>query len=198
MDNAAMIIRPAQHGDFTAIAAITNHYIETTAIHFSESPVSADELRDAWLETRDRHPFLVAEIAADATSRIADGAPAEPPPRRLIGYAKAGPWRTRSAYRFTAESGIYVSHDAHRRGVGTTLYAALIDACRRAGFHTLVGGVTMPNDASVRLHERLGFIKVGVFSEVGFKFGRWHGVGFWQLTLCPSGERSAPLEAPED
>jgi len=169
-----MLIRAVQASDFDAIAALTNHYIRETVIHFNETPVSAEELRSAWQASREQFPFLVAEDA--------DG---------MLGYAKASPWRTRSAYRFTAEVGIYMEPRAQGKGFGVALYSALIDACRAAGFHALIGGVTMPNDASVRLHERLGFERIGVFPEVGFKFDRWHAVGFWQLMLATQGAPAA-------
>lgn len=162
-----MRVRPVTSDDFDAIAALTNVYIRDTAIHFGETSVTAAELRDGWAASRERHPFLVAEDD--------DGT--------FLGYAKAGSWRTREAYRFTAEVGIYVEARAQRRGVGVTLYAALIEACRAKGFHVLIGGITMPNEPSVRLHERLGFERIGVFPEVGRKFDAWHAVGFWQLTL---------------
>jgi len=172
-----MRIRPIHAGDFDAIAALTNHYIRETAIHFGDVPVTAEALCREWETARERFPALVATAAQDPSSTC--GAEEE----RFLGYAKAGPWRTRAAYSMTAEVGIYVDPSSHGRGVGTALYAALIDACRERGFHALIGGITMPNDASVRLHERLGFVRIGVFPEVGRKFDRWHDVGFWQLLL---------------
>lgn len=149
-------IRPAASGDLDAIAAITNHYVRHTAIHFGSADVTVAELRSGF---GGRHPWLVAE---------ADG--------RVIGFAKAGPWRAREAYRFTAETGVYLAPEHHGAGVGGRLYAALLDACDAAGFHTLVAGVALPNEASVRLHDRLGFRRVGVFREVGFKLDAWHDV----------------------
>lgn len=174
-----MRIRPVTAADFDAIAALTNIFIRDTVIHFGEEPVTAEELRTAWQSTRDLYPFLVAEDDGDQGP-----APSiEAWPAAFLGYAKAGAWRTRSAYRFSAEVGIYMVPAAQGRGLGTALYSSLIDACRKAGFHALIGGITMPNEASVRLHERLGFAPIGVFPEVGFKFDRWHDVGFWQRKL---------------
>lgn len=189
-----MKIRPVEPRDFGAIAEMTNHYIRETAIHFSEVPVTSDELRASWEEGRDRYPYFVAEGAlassvASGRASTSAGAGAGTSMRAdaaaLLGYAKAGPWRTRSAYRFTAEIGIYVDHRAHGRGIGRALYGTLIDACRTAGFHALIGGITMPNESSVRLHEHFGFERVGVFPQVGLKFDAWHDVGFWQLTFAP-------------
>ncbi len=123
-----MTIRPTCSDDFDAIARITNHYIRETAIHFDEEPLAADELCAAWQSRRDRFPHL--SLMIDAV---------------LGGFAKAGPWRDRAAYRFTAEVGIYLRPDLTERGMGRVLYRTLIDACRAAGFHTLVGGIALPN-----------------------------------------------------
>lgn len=171
-----MVVRDAQASDFEFIAGLTNHFIAHTAIHFGHEAVSADELRSSWEKTRGRYPYLVSEV---------DG--------RFAGYAKAGVWRERAAYQWTAETGIYVEASLHRRGVGRTLYAALIDACRGRGFHSLIGGITLPNDASVRLHESLGFVGVGRVVRAGWKFGMWHDVGFWQLMLRDGGHVAADL-----
>src|SRR5687767_13647572 len=98
------MIRAAHDGDFDAIAAITNHYITTTSIHFAYEPVAANELREMWRAHHARHPWLVTEQ---------DGA--------VIGYAKSGPWRERAAYAWTCEIGLYVAADARGRGLGTAL-----------------------------------------------------------------------------
>ncbi|MBL9150286.1 MAG: N-acetyltransferase [Phycisphaerae bacterium] len=162
----AVEIRTVEDSDWPAIADLTNHYIEHTAIHFGYDPVTPNELRELWWPKRDLYPFLVA---ADGT--------------RFLGYAKAGVWRERAAYKWTAEVGVYVARDTQGAGVGTRLYQALIDACRERGFHSLVGGITLPNEPSVRLHERVGFVKVAHFAHAGYKFGAWHDVGFWQVKL---------------
>jgi phosphinothricin acetyltransferase len=159
------MIRVARADDFPAIAAITNHYITNTAIHFGYDPVTADELR-AQVE---HYPWLVDD----------DGGV-------LRGFAKAGPWRARAAYRWTCETGIYLAPDAHGRGRGTALYAQLIDAVKQAGFHSIVAGVTLPNDASLALHQRLGFVDAGVVRQAGFKHERWHDVAFFQLIVAGS------------
>src|SRR5262245_49977622 len=145
-----MFCRPAQPGDFDAIAAITNHYIRETTIHWAYEPVSAQELRTDWEVKRESFPFLVA------LERGSDAAP-------LLGYAKAGVWRDRAAYAKTAEVGIYLRPDLRGRGLGRQLYAALIDECRRREFRVLVAGIALPNAASIRLHESLGFVYIGTF-----------------------------------
>lgn len=172
-----MEIRPVREGDVGAIARITNFYIRTTPIHFAWSEVTEQELCSAWHAARAVYPWVVAEE---------DG--------RVIGYCKAGPWRERFAYSWTAEAGLYVHPDHQRRGAGTAMYRDVIRECRERGFHSLVGGVVLPNEASVRLHESLGFTKVGEFRQVGWKFGQWHDVGFWQLSLREPGH--VPLAPP--
>jgi phosphinothricin acetyltransferase len=102
---------------------------------------------------------------------------------RVVGVAYAGPWNERAAYRRTVESTVYVEESAHRRGVGDALYTELLDRLRRQGFHSAVAVIALPNDPSVRLHERHGFTRVGELREAGFKHGAWHDVGFWQCLL---------------
>jgi phosphinothricin acetyltransferase len=98
--------------------------------------------------------------------------------------AYAGPWNERAAYRWTVESTIYVDPSAHRRGVGDSLYDELLNRLRQQGFHSAVAVIALPNDPSVRLHERHGFARVGYLLEAGYKHGAWHDVGFWQCQLA--------------
>jgi len=104
---------------------------------------------------------------------------------RVVGYAYASKFRERAAYRFTVESTVYVHADHRGRGVGRALYDALLRCVRLQGFRRVIGGITLPNAASVALHETCGFTKCAVFAKVGFKFGAWHDVGFWELELAP-------------
>lgn len=159
-----MAIRAVHDADFDAIATITNHYITTSAIHFGYEPVSADDLRAS---RSPRHPYLVDER---------DG--------RVVAYAKAGVWRERAAYAWTTELAIYVAPDARRTGIGERLYRALLEACTAAGFHSAIGGIALPNDASVALHQRLGFEHVGTVRDAGFKNDAWHAVAFYQKVLA--------------
>jgi phosphinothricin acetyltransferase len=157
-----MTIRSACDDDFAAVAAITNHYIATTAIHFGYEPVDAHALRDAW-RAHPQYPWLVTEEAG-----------------RVQGYAKAGAWRERAAYAWTCEVGLYIIDDARGRGLGRAIYAALLEACARQGFRSAIAGITLPNAESVALHARLGFASTGIVRDAGFKLGRWHDVEFLQ------------------
>jgi phosphinothricin acetyltransferase len=161
------MIRTAAPADADAICAIYNHYVSNTTISFEEEPVSPGEM----------------------AKRIADVASASLPwlvmveDDKLTGYAYATKWRVRAAYRFAVESSVYLDPDHAGKGAGTMLYEALLAELRRRDLHLVIGGIAQPNEASVRLHERLGFQKVAHFSEVGLKFGRWVDVGYWQLKL---------------
>ena len=169
-----MLIRPVEPRDLKPICELTNHYITNSSIHFAYEPMRVDEFEKMWRDSRDQYPWLTAEI---------DG--------RFAGYAKAGVWRTRTAYSWTCEVGIYMLREFHGRGLGKALYQALIDACRTRGFHSVIGGITLPNASSVRLHESLGFAHVGTVKDAGFKRGSWHDVGFWQLVLRSDDHRPA-------
>ena len=160
-------IRDAIAADAPFIAAIYAHYILHSSVTFEEQVVDDLEIarRIADLQSLSL-PWLVACL---------DGV--------VIGYAYASKWRVRHAYRFSVESSIYLTPGYERRGFGVALYRALIDAVTRSGHHVLIGGVALPNAASVALHEKLGFTQVARFSEVGFKFGRWIDVGYWELKL---------------
>ncbi|HYD02140.1 MAG TPA: GNAT family N-acetyltransferase [Phycisphaerales bacterium] len=159
-------IRPVQADDFDAIAALTNLYIEATAVHFAYAPVTAPELRAQWEAGRERYPWLTAEVGG-----------------AFAGYAKAGVWRSRDAYQWTTEVGIYIQPGVQGRGVGRELYALLLKRLRAAGFRSAIGGVTLPNPASIRLHQSLGFEHVGTVRQAGYKLNAWHDVAFYQKLL---------------
>lgn len=161
------MIRPATAEDAAAVAAIYNHYVATTTISFEEQPVTAADMAGRIAGVTAALPWLVFEQ---------DGI--------VMGYAYATPWRVRSAYRFSVESSVYVSPAHPRMGIGTRLYRALLDALRARGLHMVIGGIAQPNEASVALHEAMGFQKVAHFKQVGMKFGRWVDVGYWELCLA--------------
>jgi phosphinothricin acetyltransferase len=160
------MIRAATAADAAAIVAIYNHYIKNTAVTFEEAPLAAADMAQRIANITADYPWLVFERAA-----------------RVLGYAYASRFHARSAYRFTVETTVYVAHDAHRGRIGTELYATLVERLRARNLHRALGVIALPNDASVGLHEKLGFRKVGETEEVGWKFGRWINVGYWQLAL---------------
>jgi phosphinothricin acetyltransferase len=101
----------------------------------------------------------------------------------VVGYAYATKWNGRSAYRFSTEVTVYLDHGRGGRGIGSNLYHHLLPALQSRGIHVAIGGIALPNTASVALHRKFGFEQVAEFREVGFKFGRWIDVGYWQKTL---------------
>lgn len=161
------MIRAATPDDASAIVAIYNHYIATTSISFEERAVTVEEMAQRVRDVTDALPWLV---------HVEDG--------RVTGYAYATKWRVRSAYRFSAETSVYVEQGRGGRGIGKALYTALLAELRRREIHMAIGGIAQPNPASVALHESLGFKKVAHFSEVGRKFDRWVDVGYWELKLA--------------
>jgi phosphinothricin acetyltransferase len=158
--------RFAAHHDAAAIAEIYNRYVRETVITFEETPVAAHEMARRIADVAARYAWLVAEH---------DGA--------VVGWAYATDWKSRSAYRFTVETTVYVAQSHHGRGIGIALYDALLAELRARRLHSAVGCIALPNPPSIALHERLGFKKVAHFPEVGRKFDRWVDVGYWQLML---------------
>lgn len=161
------MIRPATAEDADAIAAIYNPFVVDTVVTFEEEPIAAADIAGRIRETHElKLPWLVVEQD-----------------RVVQGYACASRWKGRCSYRYSVETSIYLAPHATGRGTGRRLYGELLRQLRDRGMHVAIGGITLPNPASVALHEALGFRKVGHFAEVGFKFGQWLDVGYWQLTL---------------
>ncbi len=161
------LVRPATAADAEVVARIYNHYVAHTIVTFEEAPVAPSEMARRMDEVLAVSlPWLVAEHGG-----------------QVVGYAYATKWRPRFAYRFSAEVTVYLDPDQTGRGVGSLLYTALVEELRARQFHAIIGGIALPNDASVALHERLGFRKVAHFEQTGFKFDRWIDVGYWELIL---------------
>ena len=160
------MIRPATAADAPQIAEIYNQHVRETVITFEEQPVADEEMARRIAETMAEYPWLVSEL---------DGV--------MVGYAYASSWKRRSAYRYAVESTIYLAPEFHGRGLGSELYRALIAEMRARGFHCAIGGISLPNPASIALHEKLGYKHIGQFREVGWKFGKWVDVGHWELLL---------------
>ena len=160
------MIRFVTPGDAAEICDIYDHFVQHTTVTFEEQPVAAEEMRKRIVEIASALPWLVC---------VEKG--------KLQGFCYADKWKGRSAYRYSVESTIYLNPKSTRRGIGTRLYGALLDELRQRGLHVVIGGIALPNQASVALHEKLGFRKVAHFEQVGWKFNKWIGVGYWQLFL---------------
>lgn len=158
-------IRSVDIDDSVAIAAIYNHYIATSVITFEEQPVSVDTMAQRIADVQSYNlPWLVF---------VRNGA--------LQGYAYATRWKPRSAYRHSVEITIYTAPGVTGGGIGTALYSELFACMKACGVHAAVGGIALPNAASVALHEKFGMKKIGEFQEIGFKQGQWLNVGYWQI-----------------
>lgn len=160
------MIREIQLSDAKSIAEIYNHYIENSVITFEEDPVTENEMLDRIRAHDVKLPWIVYEDQDDVT-----------------GYAYATAWKGRSAYRYSVESTVYVRPDKKGNGVGTRLYQELLSRIKKGPVHVVIGGISLPNKASVALHEKLGFEKVAHFKEVGCKFDEWIDVGYWELVI---------------
>jgi len=162
-----MDTRSAVASDATQIAEIYNYYIENSHATFETDPIDAAEMlrrmEDGWAH---EYPFLVCEDK-----------------NGIVGYAYGRRFRPRFAYLHSIEVSVYVKHGTERQNIGTALYRQLISDVREKNFHAVIGGISLPNQASVRLHEKFGFEKVAHFREVGRKFDRWIDVGYWELLL---------------
>jgi L-amino acid N-acyltransferase YncA len=160
------MIRTASTADAQAVCTIYNHYVANTIITFEEQPISIDEMAGRIEEVTHVLPWYLYEQSA-----------------RVVGYAFAIPWKSRSAYRYSVESAVYVSSDFLGKGVGSMLYSALITELQQRSFRCVIGGIALPNPASIALHEKMGFEKVAHFREVGWKFQQRIDVGYWELLL---------------
>ena len=161
------MIRHATPSDAEAIRGIYNHYVLNTTVSFEEEAVAPEEMaRRVEAVAAAGLPWLVLEEEG-----------------RLVGYAYATPWKTRSGYRHSVESSVYLEPAALGKGHGSRLYSELLAALRSRALRTAIGGIALPNEGSVALHEKLGFRKVAHFECVGWKLERWVDVGYWQLML---------------
>jgi phosphinothricin acetyltransferase len=163
------IIRSASLDDLPALTAIYNHYVINTAITFDVEPFAPEDRRD-WFDAHassGRHRLVIAVDQLDT----------------IVGYATTSRWRAKAAYDTTVESTVYCRSDVVGRGIGRALYSALFDALATEDVHRIVAGISQPNPASVALHERLGFRQVGVFSNVGRKFGKYWDVAWFERAL---------------
>lgn len=166
-----MRLRAAAPADAAALAAIYAPYVADSHISFETVPPDEAEMRRRIEAGGDLYPWLVAEDA-----------------HAVLGFAYAAAFRPRAAYRFAVETSVYSRGDGESRGAGGALYERLLAVLRDQGFTEAIAAISLPNAASVRLHEKLGFGRVGTYRRVGYKLGAWHDVGLWQCPLAPGGE----------
>lgn len=160
------MIRQATIYDALELTDIYNYHVLNSIATFQLQEVTFGEFESKIASSSDQYPFLVYQGKEG-----------------IKGYAYAGLWNTREAYEKTVEASVYLHHEAQGKGIGSQLYRRLHTLLRAQGFHTVIGGISLPNPASVALHEKLGYRKVAHFKEVGFKFNQWVDVGYWQLMI---------------
>jgi phosphinothricin acetyltransferase len=154
--------------DAGQICAIYNHYIINTTATFEEEEITEEEMRIRIKQLTRRFPWLVCEVENE-----------------IKGYAYATDWKSRSAYRYSAETTVYLKSDYLGKGIGSILYQELIKEMKSLSYQTLIGGIALPNNSSIALHEKMNFKKVAHFQQIGFKLNQWIDVGYWQLLLKP-------------
>jgi L-amino acid N-acyltransferase YncA len=172
------VIRLATPDDASGVQAIYAPIVRETAISFELEPPTVAEMQQRIVKTLEHWPWLVYERRGD-----------------ILGYVYASQHRTRPAYQWSVDVSVYVHPNARRSGVGQALYRSLFALLALQGFYNAYAGITLPNPASVGLHESLEFQSVGIYRAVGYKLGAWHDVGWWQLALR---ERAMPPEPPTD
>lgn len=174
-------IRLVHQADAQAIARIYAPYVERTAVSFETVPPGPEEMLRRIVETTAVYPWLACELGG-----------------RVVGYAYATQHRVRAAYRWSVDTSLYIDMARHRHGIGRGLYASLFEILRAQGFFNAYAGITLPNAASIGLHEAVGFKKLGVYERVGYKLRAWHDVGWWQLILeTQSAAPREPLVLPD-
>lgn len=160
------MIREVKLEDANQIAEIYNYYIINSIATFEEVSVDGLEMKSRISSIYRNFPWLVFEEN-----------------ETILGYAYANYWNSRCAYDRSVETSVYLRKNVQANGIGSALYEALIDRLKKLHYHAIIGGVSLPNPASVALHEKFGYKKVAQFIEVGYKFEKWIDVGYWQLIL---------------
>lgn len=160
------MIRNVIKEDLSAICGIYNYYIRHTIVTFEEQEIDVKEMERRVNQVTTKFPWIVYEENGS-----------------VIGYAYASSWKERSAYRFSVEGTVYLDNNHTGKGVGIKLYEHLLHELKKNNIHYIIGGISLPNEASVGLHEKLGFKKCAHFSEVGRKFDQWIDVGYWEKIL---------------
>ena len=168
-------IRLATEHDAKALLAIYDPIIRDTAFTFEVQSPGVDEFRRRIRSTMKLMPWLVYECEGE-----------------IAGYAYGGRHHERAAYQWSANVSIYIAATHQRKGIARQLYGALLPVLRTLGFYNVYGGITVPNDPSIALHESFGFRPTAMYKNVGYKFGKWHDVGYWHLALRPYDLPSGP------
>lgn len=158
------MIRNIKPDDAAQICEIYNYYVQNTIITFEESLVTEDDMKSRIIQNNKKHPWIVFTDKG-----------------QIIGYAYASEWKSRCAYKHSVETTVYLRPDAKGNGIGSLLYKELLAGLKDKNLHAAIGGIALPNEASIALHEKLGFEKIGQFKEVGYKFDKWIDVGYWEL-----------------
>ena len=166
-------IRAATSDDAAAIAAIYAPYVLSGTVSFETDAPDTRQMRQRMAASDGLYPWLVATSGAASDAAV-------------VGYAYAGQFRDRPAYRYVVETSIYLAGSVQGQGVGRLLYEALVDTLRAQGFTQAIGVIALPNNSSITLHEAVGFRRAGIYREVGYKQGQWVDVGFWQCELNDS------------
>ena len=160
------MIRKVRIEDAQQLVDIYNYYVLNTVVTFDDVPFPVDAFKEKIESIYKTYPFFVFEED-----------------NKILGYAYASKWREKPAYKNTVESTVYLHHEAMGKQIGTKLYTELLKQLKTQNYHVVIGGLTLPNEGSVKLHEKFGFKQVAHFKEVGLKFDTWLDVGFWQLTF---------------
>ena len=161
-----LIIRDARPGDAQSLLDIYGPFVADTAVSFELTPPSVAEFEARVASAQNQWAWLVAERRGE-----------------VLGYAYASAFRTRPAYRFTAECSAYVDPAHHGQGIARALYLRLFEVLVEKGFCNAYAGIALPNDASIGFHKSMGFTPVGVFHRAGWKYGKWHDVSWWERVL---------------
>lgn len=173
------IIRNATAQDSTQIQAIYEPIVRDTVISFEIETPAVAEIEKRMEAIQQRFPWLVCELEG-----------------KIAGYVYASPHHERAAYQWSANVSVYIHPDYHRRGVGRALYTSLFALLKQQGFYNVYAGITLPNPGSVGIHESMGFELVGIYKQVGYKFGAWYDVGWWGMALRPHDDKpAAPVAA---
>jgi len=160
------MIRPLDIKDAKQLLDIYNYYVLNTTVTFDIEALTLEDFKDKLNIIKKKYPFIIFEEN-----------------NKILGYAYGSKFRPKPAYNYVVESTVYVKHTARGKQIGTKLYTELLKQLKNTNLHTVLGVLTIPNDASIKLHEKFGFEQVANLREVGFKFGEWQHVGIWQLKL---------------